>query len=53
MTGLQKSSASPGLRGLVRDGSPIYAWSYADRHVWKQVPESLPVRVLRVATSAR
>jgi hypothetical protein len=43
----------PGLRALVRDGSPIYAWSYADRQVWKQVPESLPVRVLRVATSAR
>jgi hypothetical protein len=43
----------PGLRGLVRDGSPIYAWSYADRQVWKQVPESLAVRVLRVATSAR
>jgi hypothetical protein len=32
---------------------PIYAWSYADRHVWKQVPEPLPVRALRVATSAR
>jgi hypothetical protein len=43
----------PGLRGLIRDGSPIYAWSYEDRQVWKQVPESLPVRVLRVATSAR
>jgi hypothetical protein len=43
----------PGLRGLVRDGSPIYAWPYADRHVWTQVPESLPVRVLRVATAAR
>jgi hypothetical protein len=23
----------PELRELVRDGSPIYAWSYADRHV--------------------
>jgi hypothetical protein len=45
--------ALPGLRRLVRDGSPIYAWSYADRHVWKQARESLPVRVLRVATSAR
>jgi hypothetical protein len=45
--------ALPGLRGLVRDGSPIYAWSYADRHVWKQVPEPLSVRALRVATSAR
>jgi hypothetical protein len=43
----------PGLRRLVRDGSPIYVWSYADRQVWKQVPESLPVRVLRIATSAR
>jgi hypothetical protein len=43
----------PDLRGLVRDGSPIYAWSYADRQVWKQVPESLAVRVLRVATSIR
>jgi hypothetical protein len=21
----------PGLHNLVRDGSPIYAWSYADR----------------------
>jgi hypothetical protein len=43
----------PGLRGLIRDGSPIYAWSYGQRHVWRQSPESLPVRVLRVATSAR
>jgi hypothetical protein len=43
----------PGLRRLIRDGSPIYAWSYADRQVWKQVPESLPVRMLRFATSAR
>jgi hypothetical protein len=43
----------PGLHGLIRDGSPVYAWSYADRQVWKQVPESLPVRILRVATSTR
>jgi hypothetical protein len=41
----------PDLRSLIRDGSPIYAWSYADRHVWRQAPESLPVRLLRVATS--
>ncbi len=45
--------AIPGLRDLVRDGNPIYAWSYADRYVWKQARESLPVRVLRLATSAR
>ena len=43
----------PDLRSLIRDGSPIYAWPYADRHVWRQTPESLPVRLLRVATSPR
>jgi hypothetical protein len=43
----------PDLRRLVRDGSPIYAWAYADRGVWRQTPESLPVRLLRVATSPR
>lgn len=41
----------PGLRELVRDGNPIYAWSYADRHVWKQAHESLPVHLLRLATA--
>jgi hypothetical protein len=41
------------LRELVRDGSPIYAWSYADRHVWSLARESVPVRVLRHATAAR
>jgi hypothetical protein len=40
----------PELRQLVRDGSPIYAWSYADRHVWRKTPEPLAVRVLRVTT---
>jgi hypothetical protein len=43
----------PGLRELVCDGSPIYVWPYADRHVWKQARESLPVRLLRLATSPR
>ena len=43
----------PDLCSLIRDGSPIYAWSYADRNVWRQAPESLPVRLLRVATSPR
>jgi hypothetical protein len=41
------------LGELVRDGSPIYAWSYADRHVWRPARESVPVRVLRRATAAR
>ena len=43
----------PDLRSLIRDGSPIYAWSYDDRDVWRQAPESLPVRLLRVATLSR
>ena len=43
----------PGLRGLIREGSPVYAWSYSDRHVWRLPRESLPVRLLGVATSAR
>jgi hypothetical protein len=43
----------PELRELVRDGNPIYAWSYADRHVWRKVPEPLAVRILRAATSGR
>jgi hypothetical protein len=43
----------PELRSLIRDGSPIYAWSYDDRHAWRQTPESLPVRLLRLATSPR
>jgi hypothetical protein len=43
----------PRLLDLIRCGSPIYAWSYADRHVWRQVHESLPIRTVRVATSGR
>lgn len=42
----------PGLRSLIRDGSPIYAWSYADRAVWRQAPPSLTVRALSVLTGA-
>jgi hypothetical protein len=45
--------ALPDLCRLVRNGSPIYAWSYADRQVWRQAPETLLVRVLRFATSTR
>jgi hypothetical protein len=41
------------LRELIRDGSPIYAWPYAQRHVWHQQHESLPTRALRIATSGR
>jgi hypothetical protein len=43
----------PRLLELVREGNPIYAWSYADRHVWVQARASLAMRALRVATYAR
>jgi hypothetical protein len=45
--------AIPSLCELIREGSPIYAWSHADRHVWRQVRQSLPMRALTVATSGR
>jgi hypothetical protein len=43
----------PGLLELVRDGSPIYAWRYEDRHVWRAPEMPLVARVLERATSAR
>ncbi len=27
--------ADPRLLGLVRDGSPVYAWPFEQRHVWR------------------
>jgi len=45
--------AVPRLRELVRDGSPVYALSYTDRHVWREAREAPPVRVIRLATSGR
>jgi hypothetical protein len=42
-----------GLGELVYDGSPVYAWSYSDRDVWTHARESVPMRILRLATSAR
>lgn len=42
-----------GLLELVCEGSPIYAWSYEDRHVWIPASESMPMRVLKRATRAR
>ena len=45
--------ALPRLLGLIFDGTPIYAWPYSDREVWRQARDSLPLRALRVATSGR
>ncbi|MFE1873957.1 hypothetical protein ACFW9N_24260 [Streptomyces sp. NPDC059496] len=40
--------AAPGLLDCVRDGSPVYAWSFADRTVW-QPPDSFVLRVIHRA----
>ncbi|MEU8001654.1 hypothetical protein AB0B66_10875 [Catellatospora sp. NPDC049111] len=42
----------PGLRDLVRDGNPTYAWSYEDRDVWTPPAGPLP-RLLGRITAAR
>ena len=43
----------PRLLELVRDGSPIYAWPFEERHVWRS-PHMPPVaRALERATRAR
>jgi hypothetical protein len=43
----------PRLRGLLRDGSPIYAWPYEQRHVWRAQHLPFPGRVLERVTRAR
>jgi hypothetical protein len=44
--------SEPRLLELVRDGNPIYAWPYEERHVWRcpQMPKA--ARVLERATRA-
>jgi len=37
----------------VRDGSPIYAWPFAQREVWRTPSMPLAARVLERATRAR
>jgi hypothetical protein len=43
----------PRLLTLVRDGSPIYAWPFAQREVWRTPSMPLAARVLERATRAR
>ena len=43
----------PRLLELVRDGSPVYAWPFEQRHVWRPPRMKLPVRVIERVTSAR
>jgi hypothetical protein len=39
--------AEPGVLGLVRDGSPIYAWPFENRDVWAPARPTRTVRALR------
>jgi hypothetical protein len=43
----------PRLLELVRDGSPIYAWPYEERHVWRATDIPLSARVVEHVTRAR
>jgi hypothetical protein len=40
----------PGLRELIHDGSPTYAWPAADRQVWDPPPMPLAASALRLVT---
>ena len=44
--------AEPRLLELVRDGSPIYAWPYEQRHVWQAPHMPFAARVMERVTSA-
>jgi hypothetical protein len=43
----------PRLRELARDGSPIYAWPFEKRHVWRSAHMPRVGRLLERATRAR
>jgi hypothetical protein len=43
----------PRLLELVREGSPIYAWSFEQRHVWRMSRMPLAARVLARVTRSR
>jgi hypothetical protein len=43
--------AEPRLLELVRDGSPIYAWPFEERHVWR--PRQMPVAARLLARLTR
>jgi hypothetical protein len=42
--------AEPRVRELVRDGSPVYAWPFEQRHVWSSPHMPLVARVLERVT---
>ena len=42
--------AEPRVLGFVRDGNPIYAWSFEERHVWRSRHIPFAARVLERVT---
>jgi hypothetical protein len=42
--------AEPGVLGLIREGNPIYAWPFEERHVWRSRHMPLAARVLERVT---
>ena len=42
--------AEPRVLGLVHDGSPIYAWPFEERHVWRSEDMPLVARVVERVT---
>jgi hypothetical protein len=42
--------ADPRVVGLVRDGNPIYAWPFEERHVWRSRHMAFAARVLERVT---
>jgi hypothetical protein len=45
--------SEPRLLELVRDGNPIYAWPFEERHVWRSKDMPFVARALERATRAR
>ncbi len=43
----------PRLMELVRDGNPIYAWPFEERHVWRTPNMQLGARLVERVTRAR
>ncbi len=43
----------PRLLELVREGNPIYAWPFEQRHVWRSPELPLPARIVARVTRAR
>src|SRR3954464_14058352 len=50
--GSAEELGEPRLLELVRDGNPIYAWPFEERHVWRSPQMPLAGRILERATRA-